>query len=207
MLSADGQVVVIHDFTLDKTTDGSGPVSARQLAELKRLDAGSWKDRYFAGERIPTLQEAIEVLGDQAIINIELKSRSFISTGLEAQVVDLVQRNHLDRRVILSSFDPLAILRVKCLNPSLVTGLLYAADLPVVLAHAWLRPLVRPDALHPEHTLVTPGYMRWAKAHGYRVNVWTVNDPDDMRRLAGLGVDAIITDRPDVLARVLERGK
>ncbi len=228
MLSADGKVVVIHDFTLDKTTNGIGLVGSRTLAELKQLDAGSWRDPRFTGERIPTLQEVLDLCtaripmdstGAPAksvqsvgirimspVINIELKSRSLFSTGLEARVVELVERNHLEQHVMLSSFDPLAIWRVKRLNPSLVTGLLHAANLTILRAAAWLRPLVRPDALHPVHTLVTPRYMRWAKARSYPVVVWTVNDPGEMRRLADLGVDAIITDRPDLLAEVLRFG-
>jgi len=202
-LSADGQIVVIHDFTLDQTTDGHGPVGAKTLAELKQLDAGSWKDRRFAGERIPTLKEALDVLGDRAIINIELKSRMAHRTGLEARVVELVLQQCLGQRVILSSFDPLAIWRVKRLAPHLVTGLLYAPKMPFYLRRAWLRPLVHPDALHPHHALISPDWMRWAKARGYRVNVWTVNEPAAMRQMADFGVDAIITDRPEVLAELL----
>lgn len=203
LLSADGQIVVIHDFTLDKTTDGRGLVGAKTLAELKQLDAGSWKDKRFAGERIPTLEEALDVLGERAIINIELKNRMAHQTGLEVRVVELVQQRRLEQRVILSSFDPLAIWRVKRLAPSLVTGLLYAPDMPIFLRRAWLRPLAHPDALHPHHSLVSRGWMRWAKARGYQVNAWTVNELDEMHRMANFGVDAIITDQPEVLAELL----
>ncbi|HID87936.1 MAG TPA: glycerophosphodiester phosphodiesterase [Anaerolineae bacterium] len=203
MLSADGEVVVIHDDTLDRTTDGSGRVRDRTLAELKGLDAGSWFDPTFAGLRIPTLQEVFDLIGGQMVLNIELKSRSLTDEGLEARVVELVERNGLVGSVILSSFNPWAIRRVKRLNPRLATGLLYAEDLPLPLRRAWLRPLVRPDALHPHHTMVTLAYVRWAKSRGHSIIPWTVNDPHEMRRLIELGVDGIITDRPKRLKDVL----
>lgn len=83
-------------------------------------------------------------------------------------------------------------------------GLLYAPDLPLPLRRAWLAPLVPHEARHPEHTMVNAHYMAWARRRGYQVNTWEVNDPGEMRRLIGLGVDGIITNVPDVLRRVLE---
>lgn len=89
------------------------------------------------------------------------------------------------------------------LNPEIQTGLLCAPALPIPLRRAWLHPLARPNALHPHHTMVTPGYLQWARNRGYHVNTWTVNEPAEMRRLTRLGVDIIITDRPNVLHEVL----
>ena len=204
-LSADGALVVIHDFTVDATTDGHGRVRDMTLAELKRLDAGSWFDPRFAGERIPTLEEVVEALGERMILNIELKSPSWRSEGLEQAVVELVEARRLDRRVILSSFNPWTVWRLRRLAPHLTIGLLYDANLALPLRRAWLRPLLRPKALHPHHRLVTARYVAWAHAKGYRVYTWTVNDPAEMRRLIALQVDGIITDRPDVLRREIEK--
>jgi glycerophosphoryl diester phosphodiesterase len=197
-VSKDGEAVVIHDFTVDATTDGQGAVKDKTLAELKELDAGSWFDARFAGERIPTLEEVIVEVGHQLVLNIELKARAFGSAHLVAEVVRLIEDHGLVQRVILSSFNPLALCRVKRLNHRIPTGLLYYFDLPAHLLRALLLFLTEPDALHPEKHLVTQEYMRWAKERGYRVNVWTVDEPAEMERLIALGVDGIITDHPDL---------
>ena len=96
--------------------------------------------------------------------------------------------------------------RAKRLNPRIPVGLLYSSEEPPLLRKSWLRHLIRPDALHPDYTLVDRDYVRWAKERGYHVHVWTVDEPDDMRRLMRDGVDLIITNRPDLLAQVLAAG-
>jgi glycerophosphoryl diester phosphodiesterase len=202
--SRDGEAVVIHDFTVDATTDGQGAVKDKTLAELKELDAGSWFDVRFAGQRIPTLQEVIVEIGHQLLLNVELKTRGFSNTDLAAEVVRLIEDHNLVHRTIVSSFNPFALRQVKRLNPRINTGLLYHFDLPANLFRTLLLLLTDPDALHPEKHLVTQEYMTWAKEKGYRVNVWTVDEPAEMERFIALGVDGIITNRPDVLRKVLE---
>jgi glycerophosphoryl diester phosphodiesterase len=203
-LSKDGVIVVIHDFQLDATTDGSGPVRDRTLAELKELDAGAGFDPAFAGERIPTLQEVIDAVGHRLLLNIELKARGVRDDGLAAAVVSVVERNDLAGRVILSSFNPLTLRRAGRLNPGIPLGLLYAPDMPLFLRRPWLRRGILLDALHPYHSLVDAAYIKWAKKQGYRVNVWTVDDIERMQQLRRLAVDVIITNRPDVLGPVLQ---
>lgn len=203
-LSKDGQVVVIHDFSVDATTDGHGLVCEKTLAELKALDAGIRFDPTFVGERIPTLQELIEAIGHHLLLNIELKTTSLRGEGLAEAVVPMIEDNHLLDRVVVSSFNPLAIRRVRRLNPSIPIGLLCSLDQPIFLRRAWFRHLVQPEALHPNHVAVGQEYMRWAKKRDYRVHVWTADDPNDMRQLMQLGVDIIITNRPDLLRDVLQ---
>lgn len=204
MLSKDGEVIVIHDYEVDRTTDGHGFVKDMTLSELKGLDAGSWFDPKFAGERIPTLQEVIDLVGEEMVMNIELKTKAITKTdGLEAKVAEIIAENDLYDSVIVSSFNPFALWRIKRADGRIRTGLLYAEDLPIYLARAWLRPLARPDALHPKYTMVDESYMRWAKARGYYVNVWTVDDENEMKRLLDLGVDGIITNRPELLKTLL----
>ena len=212
--SKDGEAVVIHDFTVDATTDGQGRVADKTLAELKELDAGSWFDvpsinsgrRRFSGQRIPTLQEVIDEVGHQLLLNIELKTTVFGSTGLIAEVVRLIEDHNLTHRAIVSSFNPFALRRVKRLNPRINTGLLYFFDLPAHPIRALFLFLADPDALHPEKRLVTQKYMRWARKKSYRVNAWTVDEPTEMKRLIALGVDGVITNRPDVLREILDTG-
>jgi len=228
--SKDGEAVIIHNFTVDATTDGQGAVKDKTLAELKELDAGSWFDALsvnlrgepaacpepsrsepsghhpFAGQRIPTLQEVIIEVGHQLLLNIELKARVFGSAGLVSEVVRLIEDHNLIHRAIVSSFNPLALRQVKKLNPRINTGPIYFFDLPAHLVRASFTFLADPNALHPEKRLVTREYMAWARERGYRVNAWTVDEPAEMKRLVALGVDGIITNRPDVLREILGTG-
>jgi len=202
-LSADGVPVVIHDFTVDHTTDGSGKVARMTLAQLEQLDAGSYFDPAFAGERIPTLEKVLEVMGNRLLLNIELKGFSLFDKGLERAVIGLIEQHDLHSRVFLSSFNPFSLWRTKRIAPHVPVGLLYSPDLPLPLRRAWLAFLFPHEARHPHHTMVNARYMAWARRRGYRVNTWTVDDPEEMRRLIGLGVDGIITNVPDVLRGVL----
>ena len=203
-LSSDRVPVVIHDFSVERTTDGTGPVSSLTLAELKRLDAGSSFGAAFAGERIPTLAEVLEAVGNLMLLNIELKSTRLRATGLASAVVTLVADYGLGERCLISSFNPVLLRRAKRLAPDIAAGLLYAPNLPLPLRRAWLAPFLAHEARHPEHTMVDARYMAWARRRGYQVNTWTVDEPEEMRRLMGLGVDGIVTNRPDALREQID---
>jgi len=203
MLSRDGQVVVIHDSSVDRTTDGTGRVNELSLAELKALDAGSWFSGEYAGERIPTLDEVMDALPSESVINIELKSLSPFDHKLVTSVGRIVERHGRRDRVIISSFNPLLLWRTVRLDPAYQTGLLSAQSLPVFLRDGWLAPLVHAAALHPEYQQVSPAYVRRARLRGYHLNVWNANQIDQFRTLMDLGVDSIITDRPDRLSLLL----
>ena len=204
-LSADSHVVVIHDFSLDKTTNGTGRVADKTLAELEALDAGSKFSPQFAGERIPTLAQVFEALGGKLLVNVELKSLGGGGSGaLAAAVLEIVRKYGMDKRVLFSSFDPFALRAIKRLAPEIPAGLLYAPDLPIYLRRAWLAPLLPHEARNPHFSMVTDATMKWYKSHGLRVNTWTVDDPAEMKRLIALGVDGIITNKPDVLGSLAQ---
>jgi glycerophosphoryl diester phosphodiesterase len=205
MLCADGEVVVMHDSDVERTTDGHGRIPDLTVAQVKTLDAGAKFGPPFVGERVPTLREVAGWAQNDMLLNIELKSSNVRSDGLEEKVIAIVREYRLEHRVILSSFNPLALRRVRRLAPNLHTGLLYAADLPIFLRRAWLRPLARPDALHPYYEMVSDAYLLWARRKGYHVNVWTPDHTLDLQRLIDQKVDAIITNRPDTLATMLKR--
>lgn len=211
-LTRDRVPVVIHDDTVDRTTNGHGPVCSKSVSEIKQLDAGAWKGGEYKGERIPTLAEVLDALADwiqpsgtgqRGLVNIELKSRGLKTDGVEQRVVNEVQEKGAGDSVIISSFNPLALVRVRMLNPRLVRGLLYDQSLPLHLRRAWLRPLAAPQALHPHYPIVNLTYMRWATRRHYQVNTWTVDAPQDALKLAALGVNALITNRPDFIRSTL----
>lgn len=200
-LSKDGHIVLMHDDTLDATTDGRGKVCDFTLAELKRLDAGAWFSDAFRGERIPSLDEAFDAFGQDMLINIEVKSSLGAAQRGDKLLADTVRRHKMRERVIVSCFDPTILRRCKEMMPMVLMGFLYQPDMPV----RYYLPLKKlwHEARHPRHDMVDQGYMNWARAQGYYVNVWTVNDGQRAIELARLGVNAIITDAPGAIIRAL----
>jgi glycerophosphoryl diester phosphodiesterase len=203
-LTKDGVPVVFH-FDPDDQTHGVRSLKDLTLDQVKQIDAGAWFAVRFRGERIPTLFEVLEGMAGRGLIDIELKSNTLQTDGLEAAVAKVIEETNVGSDVLLSSFSPFALYRMSVLNPRLPRGLLYAGDMPLYLRRAWLRPLARPNALHPRWLMVNDRYINWARGKGYKINVWTVDDADEMHRLSALGVDAIITNKPDLLRQVLAK--
>jgi glycerophosphoryl diester phosphodiesterase len=204
-LTRDGHVVVIHDATLDRTTDRQGRVADLTLEEIRRVDAGAWKDAAFTGERVPLLEEVFEAVAQRLLINVEVKSMSLRGAGLEAKVAALIEKHGLIDRVIISSFNPFALQRVKRLNVRLACGLIYAPDLPIFLRKAWLAPVIRGlNARHPHYSQVNKAIVDQFHAPGLAVSVWTVNQAGIVRAMAQAGVDGIIGDDPVLIRETLE---
>src|ERR1700736_62812 len=145
-LSQDEHPIVIHDFTLERTTDGAGPVSAHTVRELKRLDAGGWRDRRFRGQRVQTLQEVLERFRDRTRFWVELKGGAAVYPGLEERIVSTIEIYDVVDRVLVQSFDPGTLATVRRLNPEIRIGALVARA-PLDLAP--LRADDAPDAICP----------------------------------------------------------
>lgn len=200
--SRDGHAVVVHDFTVDATTDGTGTVTEMDLAELKKLDAGSWFHHAFAGETIPTLDEVFETVGNNVIINVEIKLLSVDQTdGVEQAVADVIQRQNAAQRVIVSSFNPMVLRRFREILPDVPIGFLYLSEAPLEMQAALLD--FEHEAYHPPHELITPQVVAQAKLDSRFVNAWTVNTPSRAAELRDMGVDGIITDDPPAVLRAL----
>lgn len=183
----DGHLVVIHDDTLDRTTDGTGPVARKSFADLRSLDAGK-------GECLPTLKEVFDTVNRRAIINVELKG-----PGTAAPVVHLIEhyvqtRGWQYHDFLVSSFDHDQIGTAKRLCSEIRTGALIG-KMPRDLAAfaeelgAW--------SIHPGKRQATPGLVADAHRRGLRVFVYTINQADEIARMTGLGVDGVFTDYPD----------
>lgn len=197
-LSLDGHLVVIHDFSVDATTDGTGLVADLTLDNLKALDAGSRFAPAFAGTRIPTLDEVFETVGRHSYINVEIKSHSADTDGLEAAVAKCILRHQMHERVIVSSFNPLALKRFRHALPTVPIGFLYGLDSP------GLPQDLICEAYHPHADLIDETFIAQAHAAGKLVNAWTVNDPARGRVLRDLAVDGIITDVPDQMLAAVQ---
>ena len=200
-LSADDHPVVIRDFTLERTTDGAGPVNAHRVPELKRLDAGGWYDGRFRGQRVQTLQEMLERFRDRARFWLELKGGSALYPGIEERVVSMLEIYDVVDRTLVQSFDRQAIHSVRALSREIRVGAL--------VARAPLDgDLLRPGAVHaicPGTHLCTAPLMTEIRDAGLECYVWTVNEPAQVDRLVGWGVRGIITDRPGALRARLGR--
>ncbi|MCB8985089.1 MAG: glycerophosphodiester phosphodiesterase [Ardenticatenaceae bacterium] len=192
-LAADGALVVIHDARVDRMTSGSGAVADLSLAKLQSLELAE-------GEQMPTLDEVLEAFGPQLLYNIEVKDFGWRARGTETAVADCIQSHHLEEYVLVSSFNPLALRRLRrCLPPHV--------PLALIRDKGWLKYgylLADGEADHPNQALVDAAYMAWAKKRGYQVNVWTVDDPAAARRLAALGVNGLITNKPGLIRESLQ---
>ena len=190
-LSKDGQLVVLHDRTVDATTNGQGAVADLTLPQLKALDAGGWFADAFAGEAIPTLDEVLAQFGAKLLINVEIKCESGEAVELAGAVADCIERFNCSGRVLVSSFNLRALRRFRAIAPDIMIGFLY--DSPAA------EPQITDfngEALHPRQDLIDAAYMSRAREQGYYVNAWTVNDPQRALALRRLGVNAIISDHP-----------
>ncbi|MCP4425873.1 MAG: glycerophosphodiester phosphodiesterase [Chloroflexi bacterium] len=191
-LSGDGRLIIIHDFDVSRTTDGQGQVSSLTVETLQSFDAGQ-------GQTMPTLDEVFETLGPRLLYNIEIKYFGWRSNGIEAAVADRIESHHLENRVLVSSFNPLAVRRAqRQLSRTVPTALIRGQGF---LKYGYL--LADGAADHPHYSLVDEAYMAWAKKRGYRVNVWTVDDLVEARRLVNLGVHGLITNKPEALRESL----
>jgi glycerophosphoryl diester phosphodiesterase len=202
--SKDGVLVVMHNFTVDETTNGHGRVADLSAAELSKLDAGSHFDPKFSKVGVPTLEDVLAVTAGKIKLNIEIKSQDPMGGREVEPLIDLIHAGNLYDQVIVSSFNPITLIKVRHVDPKVALGLLYwGQELPAFLREIWLSPILRPEAFHPHHLLIDEEYMVWANVVPAVVNTWTVNDPAEARRLAALGVDTIITDVPDVILAAL----
>ncbi|MEG1877985.1 MAG: glycerophosphodiester phosphodiesterase [Lachnospiraceae bacterium] len=201
-MTRDGYLVVIHDETIDRVSDGSGCVKDFTLAELKQFNFNKTHMEYET-VRIPTFEEVLNLLNDTDLtINIELKTGIFFYPGIEERVVALVKRMGMESRVLYSSFNHYSIMAIKKLNPDAKTGVLYSCGLYEAAEYA--RHLGA-DAIHPVvYNLQYPSLMKDCKENHLSVHVWTVNDRDTMENCYRMGVDAIITNYPDVAKQIRE---
>ncbi|MCB0037216.1 MAG: hypothetical protein KDE51_24465 [Anaerolineales bacterium] len=191
-LSADGVPVVIHDHKVNRTTNGSGSVHKMTLEELKKLDAGE-------GETILTLEEVFKTFGDQILYNIEIKDDSWRNQGTEAAVGRLIKQYGVQTNCLVTSFNPMAMRRGRDVIPAETP----MGMIRMMVPQKYSYHLFSGQADHPHYWLVTPEYMKWAAKRGYRIHVWTVDDPAIAKRLTTLGVHGLITNKPQFIREQL----
>ncbi|MBN1350747.1 glycerophosphodiester phosphodiesterase [candidate division KSB1 bacterium] len=192
----DGYLILLHDDDLNRTTNGSGAIWEKTLADLNHVDAGSWMSDEFANEPVPLLSAVMDTVEGKMKLNIELKISGH-QVELERRVVKLIEEKRFVDQCVVTSFNWDSVEKVKRLNPRIRAGLIFA-EFPE-------RDIFKTDweLLSVYHKLITPEFVQKAHAAGKEVHVWTVNDPKLMKKLIDDGVDNIITNRPDILQQVL----
>lgn len=197
-LSKDGEVVVIHDELIDRTMTGSGLVRDHSLQELKKMSAGAYYSSDFKEEKIPTLEEVLEVVKDLEIINIELKNY-LDYPQLEEKVLELVDKFEIREQVIISSFNHYSLQKIKKLQPEIKTGALLMAKMINAVDYAFKRGF---NALHLHFLTADQEIIDKAHFMGLQLNVYTVNFPESVEELLEKGVDIIMTDELEMALKL-----
>lgn len=204
MLSADEELVVIHDDSLERTTNGEGKVADLTWAEMQPLDAGSKFNPAFAGEHLPTLSQVYEEMGGSLLIDVELKNYSHPYNQLPNKAVALTQKFNLLDSVLFSSFNPANLSAVRKLEPKIKLGLLAESGKSGALWRTVYGRTFPFDAFHPYFSDVNAAMVKEQHRLGRQVNPWTVDDPQELKRLQGLGVDMVICNDPARARAILE---
>nr|WP_245608185.1 glycerophosphodiester phosphodiesterase family protein [Salinicoccus luteus] len=201
-LSKDGEVVLMHDAMVDRTTDGSGRIDAFTLEELRRLDAGNWFGPQFVGEQIPTLEEVLDAYRGKIGILIEIKNASQ-HPGIEEKIAGALEERNMDKpnngKIIVQSFDHGSIARFNALLPNVDTGVLVGYDAEGISDAQLAQFSTYADYVNPNHQMVDADLVSRIHDYGMQIAPYTINDQSRINELMDYGVDGIISDYPDLV--------
>ena len=210
-LSADGEVVVFHDYDTSRLAPGLSPapeIERTNWKDLARIEVGA--DAGRPGGRMPLLAELIDELGETMFWDIEVKNRRAEDYGLELALSGVLRGSRhakgLLGRCAVSSFNPLSLARFRSIEAEIPTGIIWSheSEVPFMLSHGEGRWLGRADFLKPRYDLVgAASSWRWRRLEGYEFCTWTVDDPEEARRLSALGAAGLVSNRADVVAAAL----
>lgn len=203
-LSKDGEVVVMHDHTVNRTTNGAGLIRDMTVKELKMLDAGSWFSPAFAGERVPTLEEVLAWAKGKTRLAIEIKNGPVYYQGIEVRILDALRKHDMLDSALIISFDHQSVRTTKELEAGATTGILYVARPTDVVS---LAAAARADVIMPNWAYVTSDIVEDAHRANIAVLTWNLNELAEMQCMIGLGVDGIGTNFPDRLRSLIGQGE
>lgn len=201
-MTKDGALILMHDEMVNRTTSGAGLIKDHSFEEIRKLDAGSWFSREYQGEKVPTVEELLELASENNIaINFEIKTEIIRYEGIEEKLIETINKYNMQDKVILSSFNHYSLKLCKEIDKNIKTGILYTANLYKPYDYA---KTVDADAIHPYYYTITSEVVKEAKANGIMINPFTVDDINCMKYFVGIGIDGIITNYPDKLKKVIE---
>ena len=196
-LSGDGIPVVLHDETVDRTTDGTGNITEKNIGEIKLLDAGSWFGPEFAGEKIPTLDEAVAFARDNINIYIEIKDAN---PDLPAKILECVKSHDMVKNVVIQSFSLEQLSIIRNLHKTIAIEYLVGDYMEIDLQRA---ASVGARSINPSFKELNADDVAQIHRLDLAVVPYTIDDPGDMERLLAMGVDGLITNKPDIALRML----
>ena len=200
-LTKDGEVAVIHDRLVDRTTTGRGPVGTYTLKELKSLDAGSWYGSQFSRKQVPTLDEVFQAFPNDTLVYVEMKVRGHGAWALVSRVIDVIRRHQRWESTMVASFNPIALIMLRLAEPRIIRGYIWSANHPLPMRARWLSPLARPRWYAPDRSSFTPKLLAKLHSRGNLVAAWDIDASGHTNGLMKLGLDAVVTDQADILAR------
>lgn len=201
-LSKDGVPLLIHDFTLNRTTNGRGPVKDRTWEELQRLDAGRWKSKAYTGEKLISLDEFLDKIKGRLQANIEVKTQGNLYPGIEEKIISAVRKRRMEQDVVLTSFEPRILAKIKEIGRGIRTGLIVDGKARDVLLRL---QMLQCSFLSMNHRYLTAELAGKAARRGIEVMAWTMDDVRRMRRVAAMHGDILLcTNRPDVWRKAIQ---
>lgn len=204
-LTSDGHVIVIHDSSVDRTTNGKGRVASFTLEGIRKLDAGKWFTKKFTGTQVPLLEEVFEIVGKDKMINIELTNYFAPRDGLTVKVCDLIKRHNNRSQILFSSYFPSNLKIAAQILPEIPRGLLAFPGFLGLWARSFGFMFGDYQALHSHISNTSREQMQRAHRLKRRVHVWTVNTPEELNQLKEWGADGIFTDDPAMAVQALGR--
>jgi len=211
-LSKDNEVVLMHDLTVDRTTNGKGKVRDLYLEEIKKLDAGKWFSSEFSGEKVPTLEEVIQAINGQCKLLIEVKHVKSKKQEIENKIVQLINKYNAYNWCIVQSFETQVIKNIQALDKSIECHKLVTMNISVLPLHIDSRiktgtiyKYKNVQSINPYFKMLNKRKVKKIHSYGQKVITWTVNEPEDMKRMIEMGVDGIITNYPDRLIQLLKK--
>ncbi len=202
-MTSDGRIVLMHDRSLDRTTNGHGEIKDHTLAEIKKLDAGSWFDSSFTGETVPTLEEAIQLINGKCMLMIEVKEHSGYTPGIEEAVADIIRRKNVGSWCVVISLRHKVVANFHRWAPDIRLHRSYVGKLPLIPLYIATGLTFRGFKSYPyvEEFNLNKGFisrciMKKAVRQGKKVNAWTDDDPAHAQKLIERGVHGIITNCP-----------
>jgi glycerophosphoryl diester phosphodiesterase len=204
-LTADGHVIVIHDPTIDRTTDGSGRVALSTLESIRKLDAGSWFSDAFRGAQVPLLEEVFETVGRKKLINIELTNYSTPGDRLVQKVCELIRRHQVQDQILFSSFFAANLRKASRTLPEIPRALLAMPGLRGAWARSFGFMFGNYQALHPHISDANRQQVQRIHRLNRRMHVWTANSREEMNQLREWNADGIFTDDPQLALLALGR--
>lgn len=192
-MTKDGEIVVIHDFFMDRTTDGMGYIKDLSFRDIRKHSAGKWFNEKFSLEKVSSLQEIFEYFKDKNFkINVEIKAGYRFYENIEEKIIDNIHKYYKKENIIISSFDHYSLLKCKEIDSTLETGALYEA----ALYNPWTyMKSIKVDYIHPQYQTLTDEVIENSKKEGYKINTYTVDDVDAIKRLISKDINIIFTNK------------